>query len=249
MGKYSDWRRKPYIQKNKRHESFCVYCGKNADTREHIPPKVFLDETLDSDYQIVPACFSCNNGFSEDELYIACLISKIWIAFNKGGNEREKVVAALKHDEKLGRELQEKVRVDGEKVCVILDTKRIRRILLKLALCHMVNRHDNLFEMSDERIIINFCLKQDMTDEEIKKFESWPEINIVPESCFDYMEDLLVFEPVGGGVSKTVCPWKTIQESNYRYLTYIADDHTSRVRIVIMETLCCEVIIPDEIVN
>lgn len=45
----------------------CIYCGKPADTREHIPPKQFFKGTPDKPLITVPSCKSCNAGFSKDE--------------------------------------------------------------------------------------------------------------------------------------------------------------------------------------
>ena len=42
----------------------CVYCGNAAGTRDHVPPKVLLDEPYPPDLPPVPACDECNNRFS-----------------------------------------------------------------------------------------------------------------------------------------------------------------------------------------
>lgn len=45
----------------------CIYCGKVADTREHIPPKQFFKGTLGNPLVTVPSCKACNAGFQKDE--------------------------------------------------------------------------------------------------------------------------------------------------------------------------------------
>lgn len=45
----------------------CIYCGKLADTRDHAPPRCLLLPPLPSNLITLPACQSCNNGFSFDE--------------------------------------------------------------------------------------------------------------------------------------------------------------------------------------
>jgi len=53
----------------------CVYCGgAEPSTRDHVPPKVFLDEPYPPGLPVVGACEGCNLGFSLDEQYLACLI-------------------------------------------------------------------------------------------------------------------------------------------------------------------------------
>ena len=50
------------------------YCGAATDTNAYIPSKVLLDQPYPDDLPGVTACFSCNNGFSLDEEYLACFI-------------------------------------------------------------------------------------------------------------------------------------------------------------------------------
>ncbi len=45
----------------------CIFCGRPADTREHIPAKQFFKGTPDSPLITVPSCLICNKGFQKDE--------------------------------------------------------------------------------------------------------------------------------------------------------------------------------------
>ena len=59
-------------------DEFCLYCGiRNPDTDDHVPSKVLLDEPFPDHLHLVRACLECNNGFSFDEEYFACLIECI----------------------------------------------------------------------------------------------------------------------------------------------------------------------------
>jgi len=51
-------------------KKICVYCGKEATTRDHVPPKGFFREPFPANLKTVPACFDCNNGNSADEDYL-----------------------------------------------------------------------------------------------------------------------------------------------------------------------------------
>lgn len=53
---------------------FCIYCGGATETKDHVPPRILLDEPHPENLHKVPACLICNNGFSFDEEYFACLI-------------------------------------------------------------------------------------------------------------------------------------------------------------------------------
>ena len=52
----------------------CIYCHGDTDTREHVPSRIPLDEPYPENLPVLPACSKCNQGFSLDEEYFACLI-------------------------------------------------------------------------------------------------------------------------------------------------------------------------------
>lgn len=55
-------------------ERVCCYCGGYADTVDHVPSKVFLDEPYPDNLPVVPCCRKCNEEFSLDEEYVAVLL-------------------------------------------------------------------------------------------------------------------------------------------------------------------------------
>ncbi|WP_203924853.1 hypothetical protein [Rugosimonospora africana] len=57
-----------------RHLAFCAYCGNAPVTRDHVPPRVFLDKPYPDNVPVVGSCFECNNDASRDEEYVACLL-------------------------------------------------------------------------------------------------------------------------------------------------------------------------------
>jgi hypothetical protein len=59
----------------------CIFCGKAAGTREHIPAKHFFKGTPDRNLLTVPSCNSCNRGFQQDEdffrqFYVSMLMDR-----------------------------------------------------------------------------------------------------------------------------------------------------------------------------
>ena len=54
-----------YILYNKKDEFNCIYCNEKADSREHLPSKVFLNIPYPENLAMVPACKDCNNSFSK----------------------------------------------------------------------------------------------------------------------------------------------------------------------------------------
>lgn len=59
----------------------CIFCGKIADTREHIPAKQFFKGTPAKSLITVPSCKTCNKGFQKDEdffrqFYVSMIMDK-----------------------------------------------------------------------------------------------------------------------------------------------------------------------------
>jgi hypothetical protein len=52
----------------------CAYCGSAADSRDHVPSKILLDDPLPAYLPVVKACSHCNGSFSLDEEYLACFL-------------------------------------------------------------------------------------------------------------------------------------------------------------------------------
>ena len=57
-----------------RNKGFCVHCGGPSETVDHVPSKVLLDEPYPENLMAASACRKCNNDFSIDEEYLACLL-------------------------------------------------------------------------------------------------------------------------------------------------------------------------------
>ena len=47
-------------------EGLCIYCqSREADSRDHVPPKGIFPKPRPSDLVSVPACQECNGGFAQ----------------------------------------------------------------------------------------------------------------------------------------------------------------------------------------
>lgn len=54
--------------------ALCYLCHGDPATRDHVPPRVFLDEPYPENLPVVGCCRDCNEGASQDEEYVACLL-------------------------------------------------------------------------------------------------------------------------------------------------------------------------------
>ena len=245
MGKYSDDALRPQIEKNKRFHSICIYCRTNvANSREHLPSRIFLDIPYLEEYSIVPACKKCNGGFSADEVYVSSFIDKLKRAlFNNRFPLREKTISAINHDKELAKILKEQIRTEKGKIFVNYVPESFSIILIKLAKGHLCQEQDKVFE-SDCLVECNFKFKSDLSEDELYHFEELPCADKSSECGSDFTHGLLIVEALGLP-SQIFVPWKEVQVGNYRYLTYFEHDNYV-VKIVICETLFAEVLFSED---
>ncbi len=55
--------------------AYCAYCGKEATTRDHVPPISFFPRPRTSELITVPCCTSCNEAFGFDDEYVKTIIA------------------------------------------------------------------------------------------------------------------------------------------------------------------------------
>jgi hypothetical protein len=209
----------------------CVYCGLGTDTRDHVPPRVFLDKPYPDNLPVVPACQSCNVSFSQDEEYVACLVDCV-VA---GAADPDKV-----RRPKVGRILRERAglrkRLDAAHRPTVssfeIETERVETVMLKLARGHAAYELNE--PQLDEPGRIVWSPLATLPDTERKEFESPPIPDIFPEVGSRGMQRLLVAE------GSIYCDWIVAQEGRYRYLAAVTSEGVL-VRTVLSEYLGCEV--------
>ena len=130
---------------DERQMTLCVYCSGVTETRDHVPSKVFLDEPYPENLPVVPACESCNHGFSLDEEYAACLVEcALAGSVSPESLQREKVKRILSERPTLASRLwkaDERTLSGG--VSFSVELGRVRSVALKLARGHAA------FELSE----------------------------------------------------------------------------------------------------
>lgn len=218
---YGDWRQ----------ASICAYCAGATDTKDHVPSKVLLDEPYPVNLPTVRACPKCNEGFSIDEEYLACLIDCVVSgSTNQGDVSRAKVREALINNPSLSSRIGSSSQVvDGVKT-FLPEEARVRNVILKLARGHALyelNEHRH-----DEPTAVSFFPITSMSEESRRQFEQPIAASVWPEVGSRAMQRLA---SSAGGFSQ----WLVVQPDRYRFMAYAADGVT--VRMVLSEYLACEV--------
>ena len=114
-----------------RQEFFCAFCGKDTETRDHIPSKILLDKPYPPNLPVVGACKKCNEEFSLDEEYLGCLIECVLHGTVKVKKiERNKIRKTLTRKHALVSKLQRARKNLWDGINFEVETERVLKIVL-----------------------------------------------------------------------------------------------------------------------
>lgn len=217
---------------DERQTTSCVYCGEGTETREHIPPKVLLDEPYPDNLPIIRVCNVCNQGYSLDEEYFACLIECSRLgSVNLKDIQRDKIRKILSKKIALLNKLKKSIiKTDNKQKVFLLEFERFKKVLLKIAQGHA------LFELNEpkkEQDISHFSfgILESLSGESRKNFEMIPKLYLAPEVGSRAMQNILI------SPNFMAMPWVEIQKNRYRYLVF-----SEGVRMVFSEYVYCEIL-------
>lgn len=224
----------------------CIYCAGSADTRDHVPSKCLLEQPYPTNLPVVGCCESCNQNFSKDEQYFACLIESVLA----GSTDPEKIGRAsvakiMRNSPALRQRIENsKTEVDGQ-IVFIPEVERIHNVMLKLARGHAA------FELSQ------FCCTEPyhfwcgtlftLPQETRDAFDSVHFQQVFGEVGSRNMQRLFVtqmtLQSANGesqNVEMLINDWIDVQDDQYRYIA-IDDMDSLVIRVVIAEYFGCEV--------
>ena len=229
---------------DRRFDYNCSYCGNGmeTETRDHVPSKVLLDKPFPENLPVVLSCYSCNQDFSLDEEYFACLIECAKFGTTEFENlQREKVKRILQKRPLLKKRLEDsKIESKGQ-VSFKIESDRFEKVIIKLVKGHAK------YEYSEPKIgkpsHLWFGTLGSLSQEELDRFLSIenPMINKVPEIGSRAFHR--VFATNAGFIVQE--KWIEVQEGNYSYMT---EDfwNGKKVKLIIGEYLAVEAAWIDE---
>jgi len=120
---------------DRRHLSGCHVCGcKLATTREHVPPRTFLDPPRPDCLPTAHSCRKCNTSTSMDEQYVACVIEAAACkTVDPSGMQRPAIARALSRRPALASRLKSAARERDGTFVIEIETWRLSRVLDKVA--------------------------------------------------------------------------------------------------------------------
>ena len=213
----------------------CAYCGRSPDTADHVPSKILLDDPLPANLPVVPACTTCNRGFSRDEEYLACLLECVCVLAGTAEPDRirrPKVQQALRHSPKLARQIGASARPTADGALVWTpDARRVENVVLKLARGHALYELGSSGLEAPESLFYVPLVTMSADDRE--DFESGPELHAWPElgsRAFLRAAGVAPYSNQGDD-------WVEVQQGRYRYSV----EEGGSIRIVLAEYLACSV--------
>ena len=197
-------------------ECQCIYCGSTATTRDHVPPKIFLDLPLD-DCKTVPSCLECNQRYGKDDEFLAYFIEFMRCIEIDDKSERDKIKKIYNHsssiEDRIFNSLLTETSIDDIKLVYLeIENSRIDSFLRRLAIAHIFLDGESIFS-SETKWRVAYFFAKPLSD---KKYE------------------ILGFEP---GKEKVFCDditWNTAQNHNDNYC-YFVDISSQKVLIKIRD--------------
>ena len=205
----------------------CIAAGPE-ESRDHVPSRVLLDPPYPENLPVVPSCRSCNQSFSLDEEYLACLVECARTGSVNAPTLRDQVRRILSRKTKLASRLIATRRVMGDNIVWTPEQNRVQNIVLKLARGHAAYERNE--PQLDDPTILSITPLNAMTREGNDAFNNVPNTGIWPEVGSRGFHRAFLGHDVERG-------WIIVQPYRYRYLV-----EGDCIRLVIGEYLGCEVI-------
>jgi hypothetical protein len=217
---------------DERWSAFCAFCGNTPDTRDHVPPRVFLDQPYPDNVPVVGACRDCNESASLDEAYVACLLEVA---------EHGTVSPAEVHRRKIARILGGKPLLaarlalslkPGAKYSVTSEEKeRISRVLEKIARALWAYETSEAAGLGSAAV--RYAQVSQLSDVEFDNFRKLAEPDVFPEVGSRMMSRVIVAQ---AGIIPA--SWIEVQQGRFSYALEIA---RPRVKMILGDYLAAEV--------
>lgn len=224
----------------------CIYCRGLEETREHVPSKVLLDQPFPENLPVVKACFKCNNSYSHDEEYVACLIECMIAGSTdpqKIGNQKISKILT-RHPALQSRIENAKFEAHGQ-VFFTVEEERFLSVIRKLATGHAVFELGKVLYRQPSNIRCWYF--NAMTDKERDNWDIAHVTELFGEiGCRNmqrmYVTQITLLSPSGEpkSIDIIINDWVDVQDGKYRYIA-IDEGNIVKIKIVLSEFIACEI--------
>jgi hypothetical protein len=214
-------------------DAMCSYCGEFPNTRDHVPSKILLDNPYPENLPIVPCCNECNQSFSLDEEYVACLLECVIHGTTDIDKlKRDKIKNILRRKESLRQKIFKSITETNGQISFNVEIERLKNVILKLAKGHV--KYENSTPILEAPTHLEFKPLPIMTQNEINLFLASSELTKSPEVGSRTTQNLLI-----GTNNVVYSQWITVQPDIYNYCV---TTNPLSVRMIIWNYLAAEVI-------
>lgn len=242
-----------HVEYRRNNLTYCIYCGAEANTREHCPSKVFLRKPYPNNLSVLPACKSCNNSFSEDEIYTEIYIDALKYLSGYSKNISFENQERIYKNTAFYDAQQDYVKFLESNKLPIND--KLINILTKLSIGHLIYELSIGYSVSDKLIKpinLNYYTKFNIHKELLDDFESPINMSnkLLPELGSRaygniYVLEFDLHEYLGNNTQTIQLPimnWTISQPNEYQYISWIENRQYAHIRIIIHEFLYAEMI-------
>lgn len=214
-----------------RFSAFCYACHGVPETRDHVPPKVFLDEPYPENLPVIGCCRSCNEDPSLDEEYTACLL-EVAACRQDGSIERPKISRILAERPALAKRLAEATTADGH---LTVEQDRVQRVIEKMGRGlwnYEVGETTGTLEAT-----VGVAPISTLSENDLQRFLRVPTPKLLPE-----VGSRLMFKVLGAlGAEQEPDPWQVVQSARFAYAIDTSSGARGRIKMILRDFLAAEV--------
>ncbi len=214
--------------------AFCAFCGGPPTTRDHVPPRVFLDQPYPGNLPVIGACVDCNRGASLDEEYVACLLEVAACgSVDPADLNRRKVARTLKERPALAAKLASLLRPNGEFLISREDRTRLSAVFEKIA--RGLWTYEVGETASSSAAVVRYAPIAGLGVTQLEAFRTLEQPDLLPEVGSRMMFRVLVSEDGPARVS-----WIELQAGRFSYGIEMFSEE-GRVKMVLGDYIAVEV--------
>jgi len=223
---------KPFV--DRRLAGYCIYCFGPPNTRDHVPPRIFLDEPYPDNVPVVPACDRCNQEASLDEQYVACLVEVAASGSTDPGRlRRPKISRTLTRRPALAALITQSVVETQDGLAVTPDHQRVERVFAK------IGRGVRTFETGelsgDDVATVTYRPLSELDADAVARFYEIQPPDLLPEVGSRMMQRVLITNE-----KRVTNEWEVLQPGQFEYAVEYLGSMT-RVKFVVGNYLAVEV--------
>ena len=200
---------------DERWRAFCAFCGGLPKTRDHVPPKVFLDQPYPENLPVVGACLRCNSGASLDEEYVACMLEvTVCGTTDPAALTRDKIARAIQRNASLASKLTSSLGQDGYSLSAG-DSERLSAVIAKMARALWAYETSETANAQD--VIVRCAPIESLSDDQFQTFQRLTPHILLPEVGSRMASRILIGE---NGPYPPM--WIEVQQDRFAYAIEVA---------------------------